>query len=446
MKLAPLLVRCLLAIPALAGVAQAAPPTPYDDDRRTPVVRAVERASPAVVNISTEQTVVMRQDPFFDEFFRDFFDARPRQRRYTQTSLGSGVIIRPDGYVITNSHVVAKGAKIHVTLADEREFEAKVVGADGDADIAVLKIDGRDLPSIDFGRSDDLMIGETVIAIGNPFGFSHTVTTGVVSAVGRSLRSQGKAYLDFIQTDASINPGNSGGPLLNIRGELVGINTAIYGGAQNIGFAIPASRARRVVGDLIRYGNVRHGDVGIAVQDLTPELAAAMGLGARHGVVVRGVEPDGAADRAGIRTGDVIVAMDGHTIADRADFEARAGALGQGEVLRLDVVRDGETRKVSIAAAALTEEKVADQGWRLLGLRVRTRRGSGVEIVDVRRGSVADRAGMRPGDAVVAVAGERIATEADFREAVRGLRGASAAEVVVQRGQRQYAINLPLEG
>ena len=173
-----------------------------DAERRTPVVRAVEQAGPAVVNISTEQTVVARNDPFFDQFFSDFFDVRPRQRRYTQTNLGSGVLVRDDGFVVTNAHVAARGAKIRVTLADEREFEARIVGADPDSDLAVLKIEGRGLPHLEFGRSEDLLIGETVIAIGNPFGFSHTVTTGVVSAVGRSLKSEGRTYLDFIQTDA----------------------------------------------------------------------------------------------------------------------------------------------------------------------------------------------------------------------------------------------------
>jgi serine protease Do len=413
-------------------------------------VRAVERVSPAVVNISTEQVVVMRSDPFFDEFFRDFFDARPRpgqrqrQPSYTQKNLGSGVIVRRDGHVVTNAHVVARGAKIKVTLADEREFEAKVVGADTDSDLAVLKIDGRDLPSLDFAATDDLLIGETVIAIGNPFGFSHTVTTGVVSAVGRSLRSQGKAYLDFVQTDASINPGNSGGPLLNIKGELIGINTAIYGGAQNIGFAIPASRARRIVADLIRYGSVRHGDVGLRVQDLTPDLASALNIPARRGVVVREVEDASPAARAGIRAGDVVVAVDGHDVADRGEFEARAGALGQGQDLEIEVIRDGRPRTFSLTAGALTDDKIASEGWRLLGLRVRERDG-GLEITDVRRGSAAARAGVRRGDGLVGIAGETLDGVAAFRDAVRGLRGAQAAEVVVQRGPRRYALTLPLE-
>ena len=274
-----------------------------DDERRTPVVRAVEQTRPAVVNISAEQVVVVQRDPFFEQFFNDFFEARPRRERYTRTSLGSGVIVRPDGYVLTNAHVVARGQRIKVVLADERELDARVVGVDADADIAVLKVEAGTLPHLEFGNSEDLMIGETVIAIGNPFGFSHTVTTGVISALRRSLKSEGRTFLDFIQTDASINPGNSGGPLLNIRGELIGINTAIYGGAQNIGFAIPAKRASQVVGDLIRYGEVRRSYLGVQVQDLTPELASALGIEARHGVVVREVEERRPGRGAGTRAG-----------------------------------------------------------------------------------------------------------------------------------------------
>ena len=250
--------------------------------RRTPVVEAVKRVSPAVVNISTE-TIVARQtspfpafrDPLFEEFFHDFFE--PRVERYKQTSLGSGVVIRPDGYILTNQHVVLRGSQIKVTLADDRDFEAQLVGADSDSDLAVLKVKtDTSLPYINMGDSDDLMIGETVIAIGNPFGLSHTVTTGVVSALGRSLKTGEQTYYDFIQTDASINPGNSGGPLLNLSGDLIGINTAIYQKAQGIGFAIPINRARRIVTDLISYGEVHVPWVGAIVQDLTPELAAQL--------------------------------------------------------------------------------------------------------------------------------------------------------------------------
>ncbi|MFM7144616.1 MAG: trypsin-like peptidase domain-containing protein, partial [Alphaproteobacteria bacterium] len=414
-------------------------------ERRTPVVRAVERTGPAVVNVSTEHVVELRPDPFFDQFYRDFFDARPRGRRMTQTSLGSGVVVRSDGFVVTNAHVVARGSKIRVTLADEREFEAKVVGSDTAADLAVLRISGSNLPAVDFGDSSDVMIGETVIAIGNPFGFSHSVTTGVVSAVGRSLHADGQTFLDFIQTDASINPGNSGGALLNVDGALVGINTAIYGGAQNIGFAIPSNRARRVVDDLIRYGSVRRGDAGLRVQDLTPELAAALGTTGPKGVVVREIDPDGPAERAGLRRGDVISSIDGRDVRDAAEFEGRLRNLGPDDVMRLEVVRDGAPREMVLHARALTDERIEDRAWRALGIRVRPRRGGGVEIVEVRPGSRVARSGVKAGDLLLAMSGRGIESQAEFQEAVRALGPAQAVDVVIQRGPRQYGLTVPME-
>jgi Do/DeqQ family serine protease len=416
-----------------------------DAQRRTPVVVAVERASPAVVNISTEQVVMVEPDPFFDQFFRDFFEDRRRAQRYTQTSLGSGVITRPDGYVVTNGHVVARGAKIKVTLADEREFEAKIVGSDADADLAVLKIAGEGLPHITFGNSDDLMIGETVIAIGNPFGFSHTVTAGVVSAVGRSLKSEGRSYLDFIQTDASINPGNSGGPLLNIKGELIGINTAIYGKAQGIGFAIPANRAKRAVDDLIRYGEVKRGYFGVRVQDLTQDLATALDISPARGVVVREVDDRSPAEAAGLRPGDVVIAIDGHELKSREEFDERTASVAEGDTARLEVVRNGKHLPLDVRAGALDKERLDDIGWRLLGLRVKPAgRGRALEVTEVRRGSSLARAGLRPGDALIGLDGQPIDTVAGYRQAVGRLRSASQAQVAVQRGRAQYSLTVPI--
>lgn len=417
-----------------------------DDDRRTPVVRAVQQASPAVVNIAAEQVVVVQRDPFFEQFFNDFFEARPRRERYTRTSLGSGVIVRPDGFVLTNAHVVARGEKIKVVLADERELDARVVGVDADADLAVLKVDGVTLPHLQFASSDDLMIGESVIAIGNPFGFSHTVTTGVVSAVRRSLKSEGRTFLDFIQTDASINPGNSGGPLLNIRGELIGINTAIYGGAQNIGFAIPAKRANQVVADLIRYGEVRRAYLGVQVQDLTPELASALGIEARHGVVVREVEDASPGKSAGLEPGDVVLEVDGRAVRDRAEFDERASAAAIGSSLKLTVLRDGRRLTIAVGASQLTDERVDDAGWRLLGLRVKDKaRTDAVAITSVRRGSRADLAGIRPGDLLLALGGTATDSSTAFRQSITALRGTREAQLVIQRGRAQYRLTLPLE-
>jgi serine protease Do len=326
----------ILILVVLTGTLHAGAPE-TEPLRRSRVVDAVERASPAVVNISTEQTVVRRpmpfDDPFFEQFFRDFFDARPR--RSTRVSLGSGVIVRGDGTILTNEHVILRGGRIHVTLADGREFDARLVGRDPDSDLAVLRIDtGKTLPYIALGTSDDLMIGETVIAIGNPFGLSHTVTTGVVSAVKRSLRTGGRTYTDFVQTDASINPGNSGGPLLNILGELVGINTAIYGSAQGIGFAIPVDRARRVLGELVSGRKP-------AAPDPNQQAWALLGLqlhAQRGGLVVTRVRSGSAAERIGIERGDVVLGIDGEALESLE-------ALGR----RLDDVRDNDGVVLSVA-------------------------------------------------------------------------------------------------
>lgn len=248
-----------------------------ENNRETPIVKAVRKASPSVVNISSEYTVKSHSnpfsdytlDPFFDSFFKDFFDHGFRQKS-KRSSLGSGVIIDGNrGIIITNSHVIANAGIIKVVLKDEREFTAKIIGADPASDLAVLRIETKQpLPSLKMASCNDLMIGETVIAIGNPFGFSNTVTTGVISAVNRSIITKDRVYHDFIQIDASINPGNSGGPLLNINGDLIGINTAIYAKAQGIGFAIPVAKARKIVSDLIKHGEVIQPWIGVTVQNI----------------------------------------------------------------------------------------------------------------------------------------------------------------------------------
>ncbi len=327
----------ILTLLLLAGSVRAAAPE-TDPARRSRVVEAVERAGPAVVNISTEQTVVQRPmpfgDPFFEQFFHDFFDARPR--RSTRTSLGSGVIVRSDGTILTNEHVILRGGRIHVTLADGREFDAKLVGRDPDSDLAVLRIDtGKSLPYIALGHSDDLMIGETVIAIGNPFGLSHTVTTGVVSAIKRSLRTGGRTYTDFVQTDASINPGNSGGPLLNITGELIGINTAIYGSAQGIGFAIPVDRISRVLGDLVSGRKPAAPDPsGLAWDMLGLQLREADGM-----LVIMRVKRGSPAERIGIERGDALLGIDGESVESLGALAAHLEDARGSDDIVLSVAR-----------------------------------------------------------------------------------------------------------
>lgn len=410
--------------------------------RRTHVVEAVEKVRPAVVNISAEELVVVRPDPFFQDFFGRFM--QPRRRQYKRTSLGSGVVVRNDGYVVTNAHVVARGDRITVTLADEREFEATLIGTDDHADLAVLRIDGTGLPHVEFGPSHDLMIGESVIAIGNPFGFSHTVTTGVISATGRSLRLEERTYFDFIQTDASINPGNSGGPLLNVHGELIGINTAIWGRAENIGFAIPAARAKHVVGELIDHGYVRSGHVGILVQDLTPALAAALETEATRGVVVRGIDPGSPAETAGIAVGDIITAVDGQTIRDRAEFDERLASAGVGTPIRLRIDRGGDGLERTLVGAAFTPGKLDEIAWRRLGLRVREApRGPGLQIDEVRPRSHAAGAGIQSGDRLLAIERKPFESLEDFRQVVSRLPPSGPLSIVVRRGNASYRVTLP---
>src|SRR5216110_2715920 len=381
-KAAALLIAAL-ALPAVAAARGAE----SDPARRSLVVEAVEKASPAVVNVSTEQIVEQRrspfpfpQDPFFEEFFRDFADPRPR--RFKTTSLGSGVIVAADGTIMTNVHVIERASRIRVMLIDRREFDATLVGADADADIAI-------------GSSADLMISESVIAIGNPFGLSHTVTTGVVSAVGRSLRDEDRTYTDFIPTAASINPGNSGGPLLDIKGELIGINTAIYGKAQGIGFAIPVDRAQRVMKDLVSYGEVRHAWVGLVVQNLTPELAQHFGV--RRGVVVAQVDHKSPAETTGVARGDALVKVDGRDVASREEFEQRIDDHTEGDRITLTLRRDGRDEEVGLAAGTFPPARADELAWQLLGVAAAGAE-DGLFVSRVRSGSPAARIGVQRGD------------------------------------------------
>jgi serine protease Do len=433
----------LLTLGLAIGVAHAGD----TDPRRSLVVQAVERASPAVVNISTEQVVEGRgspfptpRDPFFDDFFHDFFDSRPR--RYKATSLGSGVIVAADGTILTNEHVVLRASRIRVTLSDERTFDAHPAGADADSDLAVLRIDaGKSLPHIALGRSDDLMIGETVIAIGNPFGLSHTVTTGVLSAVGRSLNTSERTYSDFIQTDASINPGNSGGPLLNIKGELIGINTAIYGKAQGIGFAIPVDRARRVMRDLVSYGEVKRAWVGITVQDLTEELAQHFGT--TKGVVVLDVEAKSPGAIAGIARGDVITRVDNHDVHSRDEFEERIGGHDTSDTVVLTRHRDDGDQDVPVATAPFPAGQADDLAWQLLGMKV-TEDGDGLVVERVRMGSTGARIGLRRGDRVVGIGGTPVRSVAEFRRRMIEIRGKRSVLLSVSRGPYEYNVDVPL--
>jgi serine protease Do len=437
----------VVALLAIASSAFAGAPE-TDPARRSLVVDAVERLGPAVVNISAEQTVVQQspfrspEDPLFDQFFRDFFDTRPR--RSTRTSLGSGFIVDTDGTILTNSHVILRGAKVKVTLADGREFDAKLVGADADSDLAVLRIQaGERLPTAPLGTSKDLLIGETVIAIGNPFGLSHTVTTGVVSAVGRSLRGEDRTYTDLVQTDASINPGNSGGPLLNIRGEVVGINAAIYGKAQGIGFALPIDRAKRVLRDLVSYGAVKPSWIGVVTQELTPELARHFGV--RKGVIVGAVEPRSPAATAGLVRGDVILKIDGQEVGSTDEFEGRIASHPPGDQLALTVSgdADGRVRDVTVRVVSFPDADADGLLWSMFGFAAAADQ-RGLAVTKVRAGSPSATIGLRRGDRILGLAGVAVQTESELRRKMLEVRGARSVVLTVGRGPYEYNVQVPL--
>jgi len=333
--------------------------------RRTAIVAAAELAGPACVSIATVRTQVARspltpfQDQWFDQFFRDLYPAR----RYEVPSLGSGFIIDPQGYVVTNEHVIHGAESIRVTLPDSREFAGQVIGADQNYDVAVIKIEGQDLPAIDLGDSDDLIIGEWAIAIGNPFGFllndNHpSVTAGVISALHRDVKAgnqTGGIYKDMIQTDAAINPGNSGGPLVNGAGQVIGVNTFIFsaaGGSLGMGFAIPINTVKRVVDEIVRYGEVRDIWIGISVQEISPFLAEQLAIQDRQGLVVSAIDRGSPAYRAGVRVGDVIRAINGARVTSTREAQRLIFGTPVGGTVRLDVEREGRRTEVPVEVEA----------------------------------------------------------------------------------------------
>ena len=430
-------------VAAAAAPARAALPRPDErpsPNRRTPVVIAVEKVRGAVVNVSAEELVRIRVPSRADsmaDLFGDLFE-RPHYRRgYQVTSLGSGVIVSPDGYVLTNAHVVERGARFRVGLLDGRELTAKVVGTDPSSDLAVLRLDLKDrLPFATLGRSEGLLPGETVIAIGNPFGLSHTVTTGVVSAVHRNFKAGDRTLFDFIQTDASINPGNSGGALLDIEGRLVGVNTAILGDrSAGIGFAIPIDRARRVADDLIAHGEVREGYLGLSVEDLPARDGAQEGTSG--GVRVTAVDPGSPAERGGVRRGDVVAAVQGIEPSSAEELRFRVRDVGIGQEVRLELLRAGARVAVALKAVDLSGERVLELVARRTGLAVGEEKAQGRTYVVVRkvaRGSQAAELGLAPGDLVREVNSAEVSTLAELRKAAARARRSGRLVLLLQRG------------
>ena len=374
----------------------------------------LKRVTPAVVNVSTSGTENIDENPLLrDPFFRRFFDLPERSRKRHTQSLGSGVIFDASkGIVVTNAHVINNAEKINVTLHDGRSFIAQVVGVDAGSDVAVIKIPPENLSEITLGDSDALAVGDFAVAIGNPFGLNQTVTSGIISALGRhGLGIEG--YEDFIQTDASINPGNSGGALVNLLGELIGINTAILapaGGNVGIGFAIPINMVKQITGQLVVHGRVKRGRLGVYAQDLTPELAQAFGSRGGNGALITQIIPGSPAETSGLRQGDVIIALNDRRIDDGADLRNAIGLLRIGQNLEIQLLREGRERiitaRIDESADTAIEGKQLHRG--LSGAVFSeplpgTKPGTGILVDRVERSSNAWSAGLRPGDVIVAV-------------------------------------------
>jgi len=445
----------LLAALLLAAPAPAAPPL---EARGLPTLAPlVNEVTPAVVNISVVTRSPLEDNPLFrDPFFRRFFNLPDRPQRREQAA-GSGVIVdAARGFVLTNHHVVRGAEQVIVTLKDRRQFPAKVVGSDPGTDIAVLQIPAQNLSALRFGDSDAMQVGDYVIAIGNPFGIGQTVTSGIVSALGRSgLTPAG--YEDFIQTDASINPGNSGGALVNLRGELIGINSAIIGpagGNVGIGFAVPSGMARAVMAQIVRYGEVRRGRLGIEMADVTPDVAQKLGSSATEGVVVATVQPGSPAEKAGLRERDVIVALNGRPVRTASELRARLGLMAVGEDVELRVTRGSETRTVRTQIAP-PQESASGEGQavpQLAGMRVleiergsplfKRLRGGGVVVSAVEPESRAQQAGFRAGDIIYGVNRQRVQTLAEFQAALGAAERGSPVAVSLLRGDFNITITV----
>jgi serine protease Do len=423
----------------------------------------VEHNGPAVVNITATRAGASdaaaqmpgfgRNDPFY-EFFRRFQGPMPRQQNPGH-ALGSGFIVSADGVIFTNAHVVADATEVMVKLTDRREFKAKVIGIDKPTDVAVLKIDARDLPTVRVGDSKNIKVGEWVVAIGSPYGFENSVTSGIVSAKFRALPTE--TYVPFIQTDVAVNPGNSGGPLFNLKGEVVGINSQIYsstGGYQGVSFAIPIDVAMKVKDQLQQYGKVSRGRLGVTIQDVNQELASSFGLKQAGGALVSSVEKDSPAARAGLQPGDIIVKVNGNDVVRTGDLSGQVAETKPGNTVRLQVLRQGKSQDIAVTVGELKQQRVAAAGntgedHGRLGLALRALTPEEQQQVEAKGGLVVEdasgpaaRAGIQPGDVILAINGTPVTSVEQLRS-LAAKAGKSVA-LLVQRDEAKIFIPVPL--
>jgi serine protease Do len=435
--------------------------------RQNAIVKAAQKVGPTVVSISVVQVRVVRESPFFSPFGDEFFDEfwggffRPREYKQKIYSIGSGVIINPEGYILTNAHVVNGADQLKVTLTTGKEYSGKVIGQDQASDLAVVKIDAKDLPYAALGNSDDLIIGEWAIAVGNPFGYllddpSPTVTVGVISAVNRDIkreRGQVQIYRKMIQTDAAINPGNSGGPLVNAEGQVIGINTFIFTtsrGSEGIGFAIPINRAKAILSDLIQHGQVERTWTGMKVQDLTPLLAQSLELPNAQGVIVSDVEEESPAQKAGLKRKDVIIKANEQRIENSSDWEDITYLIRPGEPIEISLLRNGDEVHAKLVPEAIptqiAKKSPSDLGMTIANITVaianqlRIYDRKGVIIAGVEKGSPAYKAGLEPGDIIRQIGDKPIQNVDDYENMMKKIKDKSTLILLVEREGSLYYV------
>lgn len=433
----------------------------------------IDPALPAVVNISSTKVVKQQNeipgfffnDPFFQQFFGNQFGNQPTQpQTEREYSLGSGVIVNPNGYILTNNHVISGASDIEVFTQDKKKFKAQLVGTDPRTDVAVLKIDATDLPSLTLGDSSKLKVGDVVFAIGDPFGVGETATMGIVSATGRGLGQAIERYEDFIQTDAAINPGNSGGALLDLHGDLIGINTAIItgggGGSQGIGFAIPVNMARNVMDQIVDHGKVIRGQLGVSIQSVDADMAKAFGLSQGGGALVADVTPGSPADKAGIERGDIILELNGEPVSGPDELSVRIAETAPGTMVHLKISRNGQMRDIDVTLEELTEKTEASTGGETgatglqgvqvqnltpaiaqeLGISTNTR---GVVVTSVDPSSAAAEADLERGDVIQEVSRKPVHNVAEYNQAVTALHGGQVLLLVNRNGSSHYVVVQP---